>query len=206
MAQPLYAPQPRKWPKQRRSRATFEALLDATSRLLEERGYDALTTNAVAARAGASIGTLYEYFPDRETLVAVLVEREARRVLAAIEASMAPLHALELDRAMRIWIEAMFSELESREALVRALLTGVPFIGRLPIARELPAALVEIAAAGARHRHGQLALDPLPSAYFLLTTMLRGAFLAMLLDPPEEHDRAELLDDLTTLVLRMLAT
>ncbi|MCA9714621.1 MAG: TetR/AcrR family transcriptional regulator [Myxococcales bacterium] len=204
MARAQFAPKPRKWPKQARSQATFDAILDATARILEERGYDDLTTNAVAERAGASIGTLYEYFPNRETLVALLIEREAGRVLAALAASMAPLHALELERAMRIWLEAMFAELESREPLVRVLLTDVPFVSQLPVATEFPAALVAIAATGGREREGQIALDGLGSAYFLLANMLRGAYLAMLLDPPPGVTRAAMLDDLTTLVIRML--
>ncbi|MDI1443363.1 TetR/AcrR family transcriptional regulator [Polyangium sp. 6x1] len=204
MSQKVFDPRPRKWPRQGRSRATFDALLDATARILEDRGYEELTTNGVAARAGASIGTLYEYFPDRETLVAVLVEREARRVLAALEASMAGLHDLPLEVAMRIWLEAMFAELESRRALVAVLLTGVPFLGRLPIAKEFPARLVAIAATGGSHRREEIALDDLPSAFFLLANMLRGAYLAMLLAPPEGLSRATQLDDLTVFVMRML--
>ncbi|TKD03169.1 TetR/AcrR family transcriptional regulator [Polyangium fumosum] len=200
----VFDPKPRKWPRQGRSRATFDAILDATARILEERGYEGLTTNGVAERAGASIGTLYEYFPDRETLVALLVEREARRVLAALEASMASLHGLPLEAAMRIWLEAMFAELESRRALVAALLTGVPFVGLLPIATEFPARLVGIAAAGGSHRREEITLDGLPSVFFLMANMLRGAYLAMLLEPPAGLSRACLLDDLTVLVMRML--
>lgn len=204
MSTKVFDPKPRKWPQQGRSRATFDALLDATARILEDHGYEALTTNAVAERAGASIGTLYEYFPDRETLVALLVDREARRVLAALEASMASLHELPLDVAMRIWLEAMFAELESRRALVAVLLKSVPFVGRLPIATEFPARLVVIAAAGGSHRREEIALDGLPSAFFLLANMLRGAYLAMLLEPPEGLSRRALLDDLTAFVMRML--
>ncbi|APR83635.1 Transcriptional regulator, TetR family protein [Minicystis rosea] len=199
-----FDPKPRKWPRQGRSRATFDAILDATARILEERGYAALTTNAVAERAGASIGTLYEYFPDKETLVALLVDREAHRVLAALEASMAGLYEMDLEAAMRIWLEAMFAELESRRALVIVLLTDVPFTGRLPIASRFPALLVAVAATGGRRRSTEIALDGLPSVFFLMTSMLRGAYLAMLLHPPDGITRARMLDDLTELVMRML--
>jgi len=200
----IFDPKPKKWPRQERSRATFDALLDATARILESRGYAALTTNAVAQRTGVSIGTLYEYFPDRETLVAVLVEREANRVLEALEASMISLYGLPLEQAMRRWLEAMFVELESRNALVRELLSGVPFLSRLPIAAVFPARLVAIATAGGAHRRDEIALDALPGAYFLLTNMLQGAYLAMLLKPPDGLSRKMLLDDLSVFVIRML--
>lgn len=62
-------------PQQARSRARFERLLDAAEAILTEAGYDALNTNAVAARAKTSVGTLYHYFPDKTALLAALVAR-----------------------------------------------------------------------------------------------------------------------------------
>jgi AcrR family transcriptional regulator len=200
----IFDPKPRKWPTQSRSRATFDALLDATARILEEHGWEELTTNGVAERAGASIGTLYEYFPDRETLVALLVDREARRILDALEASRDSVLAKPLEVAMRLWLEAMFAELEARRDLIAVLLTDVGFLARLPVATEFPARLVAIAARGGGDRREEIALDGMPSVFFLLTNMLRGAYLAMLLRPPPGISRAAMLDDLTTLVMRML--
>jgi AcrR family transcriptional regulator len=57
---------PRKQPKQDRSQATVQAILTATTHILTEDGYDQLTTNRVAERAGVSIGSLYQYFPNKE--------------------------------------------------------------------------------------------------------------------------------------------
>src|SRR5579871_6369668 len=54
--------QERRRPRQARSRATWEAIVEAASQILERRGPDALNTNAIAERAGVSIGTLYQYF------------------------------------------------------------------------------------------------------------------------------------------------
>ncbi len=57
---------PRKLPKQERSQATVEAILTATTHILTEEGYNKLTTNRVAELAGVSIGSLYQYFPNKE--------------------------------------------------------------------------------------------------------------------------------------------
>jgi AcrR family transcriptional regulator len=73
----------RKQPRQRRSAATVEALVEAAARILADEGAAALTTNRVAKRAGVSIGSLYQYFPNRFALLRALVEREHRRALAA---------------------------------------------------------------------------------------------------------------------------
>lgn len=65
------------------------SLLDATARVLDRGGYDALTTNAVALEADASIGTVYQYFPSREDLLAGLLERHGQRLQAAVDAAIA---------------------------------------------------------------------------------------------------------------------
>jgi AcrR family transcriptional regulator len=72
---------PRKAPTQRRAAATVEAILEAAARILETQGLEGYTTNAVAERAGVSIGSLYQYFPNRDPLTAALIERETATLL-----------------------------------------------------------------------------------------------------------------------------
>ena len=64
--------QPRKLPVQSRSRVTFQAILDATARILKTNGYNAITTNRIAEEAGVSIGTLYEFFGNKGAIFAEL--------------------------------------------------------------------------------------------------------------------------------------
>lgn len=66
---------PRKTPSQRRSRKTFDAILDAAARVFSERGFAAGTTNHIAAEAGVSIGSLYQYFPNKNAILIALLER-----------------------------------------------------------------------------------------------------------------------------------
>src|ERR1700733_5846515 len=66
---------PRKKPRQGRSQATVDAILVATARVLCATGYDRASTNRIALAAGVSVGSLYQYFPSKEALVAALVER-----------------------------------------------------------------------------------------------------------------------------------
>lgn len=67
--------QPRKIPRQARSKACVSAILDAAARILTEEGYAAATTNQIAEVAGVSIGSLYEYFPGKEAIFAALRAR-----------------------------------------------------------------------------------------------------------------------------------
>lgn len=71
--------QPRKRPRQARSRATFDAILEAAAQVLARDGYAATTTNAIAERAGVSIGSVYEYFPGKDAIFACLRERLDQR-------------------------------------------------------------------------------------------------------------------------------
>lgn len=70
---------PRKAPSQARAHHTIDALLGATARILVTRGWAGLTTNHVARRAGVSVGTLYEWYPSKEALIAALVDRHLAR-------------------------------------------------------------------------------------------------------------------------------
>ncbi len=72
---------PRKRPRQARAAATFDAILEAAARILEKDGFDCVNTNAVAELAGVSVGSLYQYFPTKESILAELV-RFNRNILS----------------------------------------------------------------------------------------------------------------------------
>jgi AcrR family transcriptional regulator len=74
----------RKEPSQARSRATVDAIVVSGARVLGERGWAGFTTNTVAAVAGISIGSLYQYFPDKLSLVETIRHRHFDDVLAVL--------------------------------------------------------------------------------------------------------------------------
>jgi AcrR family transcriptional regulator len=80
---------PRKRPSQSRSAHTVDTILDATARILVERGYASTSTNAVAERAGVSVGSLYQYFPNKDALIAALHTRHIGRMKTVIENALA---------------------------------------------------------------------------------------------------------------------
>src|SRR6185436_592878 len=82
--------EPRKRPKQARSQQTVDALLEATARVLGARGFEGATTNEIARVAGVSVGSLYQYFPSKEALVAALLEQRTRADLEHIFAAALP--------------------------------------------------------------------------------------------------------------------
>src|SRR3546814_3035933 len=84
---------PRKNPSQERSRATVNALVEATARILVKEGFDKASTNHIAELAGVSVGSLYQYFPGKEALVAAVVERHNLEIMQTVRAE------LEIGRA-----------------------------------------------------------------------------------------------------------
>jgi AcrR family transcriptional regulator len=87
-------------PVQARSAARLSALLDAAAQIVDEIGYERLTTAMVAERAGASIGTVYRYFPDRIAVLQALSARNLERVLDKTINEV-------LDRANETWSDAL---------------------------------------------------------------------------------------------------
>ena len=77
--------EPRKQPVQRRSTETVTAILDATIQVLTAIGKERLTTTRVAERAGVSVGTLYQYFPNKRSLLQATLRRHLVAVTEAVE-------------------------------------------------------------------------------------------------------------------------
>ena len=84
-ADALVAFEPRKTPMQARSAVTVEAISEATIQVLLSVGKEQLTTTRVASRAGVSVGTLYQYFPNKSALLKAVLRRHLNRVTEAIE-------------------------------------------------------------------------------------------------------------------------
>lgn len=83
----LAAFEPRKTPVQARATVTVEAICEATIQVLLSQGADRLTTTRVADRAGVSVGTLYQYYPNKQSLLFAVMEDHMEKVAAAVKAA-----------------------------------------------------------------------------------------------------------------------
>lgn len=121
----------RRTPRQARARETVSFIFEAAVRILEADGLDALTTNRIAALAGVSIGTLYQYFPNREALLEALARREIASVfesLARLRQADAP--ATSRDERLRQIVRALLGALDGRLRARRALMMAIMSSGR----------------------------------------------------------------------------
>ena len=113
--------EPRKTPRQSRSTATVEAIFAATIQVLLTDGETQLTTTRVAERAGVSVGTMYQYFPNKQALLYAVLQQRLGAVVEAIEAAAArlagqPLMAIS-DGLVAAWLEAKTRDIAVSQAL-----------------------------------------------------------------------------------------
>ncbi|QEL26786.1 TetR/AcrR family transcriptional regulator [Bosea sp. F3-2] len=114
----------RKQPRQARSRATVEAVIEAGARVLSEQGWTGFTTNKVAEAAGVSIGSLYQYFPDKVSLVDAIRRKHLDDSLNAVR------NALATELPLAAFVETLVSNIVeahgTHPGLHRVLLDEAP--------------------------------------------------------------------------------
>lgn len=111
----------KKAPTQLRSRQTVEAMIEATAQVVAEEGWAATTTSRVAARAGVSVGSLYQYFESREDLLVALIQREIEAVTKRFDAALPELMAMDASAAVRRLLGLAFEQLEGNPRLYAEL-------------------------------------------------------------------------------------
>ena len=195
---------PRKRPSQERSRATVDTILDATARVLIHAGFDGLTTNAVATKAGVSIGSLYQYFPNKEAMVSALIERHMNEMNGAILNELARVATLPIAQAARAVIELTLSAHGIDPKLHKVLTEQVPRIGKLAKLRELDNISHRMVAGMLAARGNELAIRDLEMTAFVLVSAIESIVHRAVLLYPEMLADPRLVDEATLLVTRYL--
>jgi len=121
----IATPGARKNPTQERSKARVELILECASALIEHGGSDALKMSEVAARAGISIGSLYQYFPDKSSLIRVLAERINLHSRGCIEEGLREVHDLASLRLAFSALVDRYFEIVSARPVMRDIWSGM---------------------------------------------------------------------------------
>jgi AcrR family transcriptional regulator len=195
---------PRRKPRQERAKVTVDAILEAAAHILVSSGYEGTTTKEVAERAGVSIGSLYQYFPSKEALVAALAERTTQQVLNAVIDKMIGPPEGSLEEVTRATVELLVGLHAASPKLQRVLLEQVPRIGPLRVIEELERRLESLIRTRLSRVAKALRPRNLDLAVFLLTRALRGTIWATVIERPETMDEPELVEELYALVIGYL--
>ncbi len=126
---------PRKKPKQRRAVSTVDAILQAAACILIQEGWQKLTTNRVALRAGVNIASLYQYFPNKEAIIAELHRRHVDRVRQHFPREAQTLRSLPTLRAvLRSVVQVVIAEHRNQPELHRIFSEELPRTALGPLA------------------------------------------------------------------------
>jgi AcrR family transcriptional regulator len=195
----------RRAPRQSRSRAKVELMLEAASRLIERDGLDAVNTNRIAELAGVSIGSLYQYFPDKMALIEALAQREMAAVSSQVIAALSgPPPAAPGDRVRQI-VRAVFGVFGARSGVQRQLLERALGPGvALPASMTHGLITALLSGAGVTTHDGKRRQFT-PIEAFVLTQAFAGVVRAALMHLPEAQDRREIEEALVRLVLGFFA-
>ncbi|MBC7542164.1 MAG: TetR/AcrR family transcriptional regulator [Candidatus Sericytochromatia bacterium] len=119
---------PRKRPVQQRSKETVEAILEAAGRVFASHGFAAGTSNRIAARAGVSIGSFYQYFPNKDAIVVALMERHMAETTATFEAlkDLSDRVVMTVEDVVRHFVMALLNTYQQDPALFRVLFEEAP--------------------------------------------------------------------------------
>ncbi|MDD1516790.1 TetR/AcrR family transcriptional regulator [Bradyrhizobium sp. WBAH42] len=163
---------PRKNASQERSRATVDALVEATARILVKEGFEKASTNRIAEIAGVSVGSLYQYFPSKEALVAAVIDRHNDAIMTVVRAAFAEVADLPIEKAVRRLVTVAIEAHHIDPNLHRVLAEQIPRSGHLA---EVEAYSHEIHALVRtyleRHRKEMRKIDPALAAFMCVSTI-----------------------------------
>jgi AcrR family transcriptional regulator len=196
---------PRKNPRQERSRATVEAILEATARILVKEGYDRASTNRIALAAGVSVGSLYQYFPSKEALVAALVDHHMNRMTELLTNKAAELADAPIQVAAREVIRAMIAAHRIDPDLHRVLVEQVPRLGRLQRIEEFETHTCTMLRAWLAARRKEIRPKNVDLAAFIVAHAVEALTHGAVLHRPELLHHEGLVDEATELVVRYLS-
>jgi AcrR family transcriptional regulator len=202
--------EPRKVASQARARQTVDALVRATAQLLEAEGYERMTTNKIARAAGASIGSLYQYFPTKEALVAAVIDRHQAEMKQVTRGALANVARKPVKTAARELIRVTVDAHRVDPKLHRVLAEQIPRVGRLESVVAFEREGLALFSAYLNAHRGELAAaaaaDVERAAWVCATAVeaLTHAAVVNRPDPVNDDEAERLVAHVTRLVVRYL--
>jgi AcrR family transcriptional regulator len=195
---------PRKQATQARAASTVDAILKATARILVKEGYDHASTNKIAAAAGVSIGSLYQYFPSKEALVAALAERHIQEMVGVLREAVARLLSLPLEKAIEQVVRLMVEAHSVDPKLHKVLVEQVPRIGKLDTVEGVEREMIELTRTYLESKRVEIDVEDLELSAYIVVGMIESLTHAAVLTRPDLLGEA-FIREVTRAVVRYLS-
>ncbi len=194
----------KKSPRQSRSRSVVEAALVAAARALHHGAPEELTIQEIAKNAGIGVGSLYDYFHDRESIMAAVTAKVTEDNLAAFEALLARTHDMPLRPAVELIVDHAFQTYAKDVRFLRAVLRIAHEIGLMPQLAENQTSFAASMAKALRERT-DVSHENLDEKTYVLTHSLMGVMNAGLWSETEAIPRERARETLITMTVRLLS-
>ncbi len=198
--------EPRKSPKQNRSRQTYQVILEGAKRIIRRDGMQKLSTNLVAKESGVSIGSLYQYFPSKEAVVGALIDQafdvEYQRMKSRIELLSPELGPHQVMRE----ILGNYFRIEHEDLMYRkALIDLMSSVGKVTQALSFHRIMAELIWTHLQTKFkGGYSADDYDTIIFLLTYLLRAAAQASVDEKIKTLNKELLIDEIAGVWLHLL--
>ena len=183
----------------------MEALLQATARVLIREGYEGATTIRIAEESGYGIGSLYDYFPNKESLVAALIERHAEEMVGLVESAFRSNEDSPLREAVRAWVDGGVEAHLADPELHKVLVEQVPRVGDLSRIGEFEGRIAGFVLSHLERHAEEVGPEDLPLASFVVAQTVVSLTHKAVTERPESLKDGRLVDEVTGLVLRYLS-
>lgn len=127
----------RKSPVQQRSKETVKRIINAATRILEDRGYDGLSTNRIAAAASISPGSLYQYFPNKEAILTAMVAEYTDHLVERISVNLRKIMCSDPGRLVDASVTATVEAMLEQPEILRVISCQLPGHTRAEVLRPL---------------------------------------------------------------------
>lgn len=179
---------PRKAPVQERSKETVRRIFDAAARVLEDRGYDGLSTNRIAAAAGISPGSLYQYFPNKEAILKAMVSEYTDQLVNRVSIKLRQIIREDPANLVSRGVEAQVDAMLERPEILRVIAEQLPEHTRAEVLKPLERLMGEMVRGYAFALGDRLPGVDVDAASWILVQLLGTTMRYVVDDPPIPKD------------------
>jgi AcrR family transcriptional regulator len=181
---------PRKEPRQGRSKQMVDVILEAAARVFDRQGYQEATTNHIAETAGVSVGSVYQYFPNKDALLTALHERHLLRMQAIVDRALDATHGRTLREAIEGIVAAVLQAHREEPRLQRVLHVEFPYFERPASVSTSARHLFERSRALLSEHRERLGREDLDLATYMVLKLVESLVHTAVLEPPAAGEKA----------------
>ena len=182
-------------------------MVEATARILVRGGFDHASTNEIARVAGVGIGSLYQYFPNKQALVGAVVDRHSEAMMQVVRTALVKVALRPVEEGARALVRVMIDAHRVNPKLHRVLAEQIPRVGRLDNIQAIDREAHALVRAYLDAHREELAVSDTNLAAFVCVRTVEALTHAAVVDRPDAINDVEadrFVDEVTRLILRYL--